>query len=118
MALERTLFIVKPDAVQRRLIGRILAHVEERGFRIVEARFMRLTREQCQEFYSEHQGKAFFNDLVEYMTGSPYIDAIVATPWQLDADGMLPIPAAPGLGVTLDPAAVEKYTGDAGFMAG
>jgi D-galactarolactone cycloisomerase len=56
-------------------------------------------------------------DLVEYMTGSPYIDAIVATPWQLDADGMLPIPDAPGLGITLDPAAVAQYTGDAGFMA-
>jgi len=75
VALERTLFIVKPDAVQRRLIGRILAHVEERGFRIVEARFIRLTREQCQEFYSEHQGKTFFNDLVEYMTSGPVMVA-------------------------------------------
>ena len=57
-------------------------------------------------------------DFTHTMTGSPYIDAIVATPWQLDADGMLPIPDAPGLGVTLDPDAVAKYTGDAGFMAG
>ena len=71
MALERTLFIVKPDAVQRGLIGRILAHVEERGFRIIEARFMRLTREQCQEFYAEHVGKGFFNELVDYMTSGP-----------------------------------------------
>jgi nucleoside-diphosphate kinase len=73
MAVERTLFIVKPDAIQRRLAGKILAHVEEKGFRLVEARFARLTREQCQEFYAEHQGKGFFNDLVEYMTSGPVL---------------------------------------------
>ena len=71
MSQERTLFIVKPDAVERRLIGRILAHVEERGFRIVEARFGNLQREDAQSFYAEHQGKPFFNELVEYMTSGP-----------------------------------------------
>ena len=71
MALERTLFIVKPDAVRRNLIGRILAHVEERDFRIVEARLARLTREECQTFYAEHNGKPFFISLVEYMTSGP-----------------------------------------------
>lgn len=71
MALERTLFIVKPDAVERNLIGKILAHVEDQGFRIVEARLGRLTREEAQTFYGEHQGKPFFNDLVEYMTSGP-----------------------------------------------
>ncbi len=71
MSLERTLFIVKPDAVGRNLIGKILAHVEHDGFRIVEARLAQLTREQCQEFYSEHLGKPFFNDLVGYMTSGP-----------------------------------------------
>jgi len=68
LALERTLFIVKPDAVRRNLVGRILAHVEERGFRLVEARLAQLTREEVQTFYAEHQGKPFFNDLVDYMT--------------------------------------------------
>ncbi|HEU5011615.1 MAG TPA: enolase C-terminal domain-like protein, partial [Roseiflexaceae bacterium] len=48
-------------------------------------------------------------DLVEYLTGSPFIDAIVAEPWQLDADGMLPISTAPGLGITLDMDAVATY---------
>lgn len=48
-------------------------------------------------------------DMVEYLTGSPFIDAIVAKPWQLDADGMLAIPAAPGLGITLDLDAVATY---------
>ena len=71
MPLERTLLIVKPDAVKRSLIGKILAHVEQHGFRITEARFAQLTREQCQEFYAEHQGKPFFNDLVGYMTSAP-----------------------------------------------
>ena len=49
-------------------------------------------------------------DLVEYLTGSPFIDDIVADKWALDADGMLPIPDAPGLGLTLDEEAVRKYT--------
>ena len=73
MALERTLFIVKPDAVQRNLSGKILAHVEERGFRLVEARFARITREEAQKFYAEHNSKAFFSDLVDYMTSGPVL---------------------------------------------
>ena len=71
MSVERTLFIVKPDAVERRLIGKILAHVEDKGFRIAEARLTHLKREQCQEFYAEHLGKPFFNDLVDFMTSGP-----------------------------------------------
>lgn len=71
MAVERTLFIIKPDATSRNLVGRILAHVEDKGFRIVEARFARLTREQCQEFYAEHAGKGFYTELVEFMTSGP-----------------------------------------------
>ena len=71
MALERTLFIVKPDATARNLTGKILAHVESKGFKIVEARFTRLTREQCQEFYAEHAGKGFYNELVDFMTSGP-----------------------------------------------
>lgn len=71
MAIERTLFIVKPDAVARGLTGRIIAHVEDRSFKLVEARFARLTREQCQEFYAEHVGKPFFGDLVDFMTSGP-----------------------------------------------
>lgn len=71
MAIERTLFIVKPDAVGRRLIGKILAHVEAEGFRIVEARVSRLQREEAQTFYAEHQGKGFYNELVDFMTSGP-----------------------------------------------
>lgn len=71
MAMQRTLFIVKPDAVQRNLIGKILAHVEERGFKIVEARFGRLAPDEAKSFYAEHDGKPFFGDLVSYMTSGP-----------------------------------------------
>ena len=71
MAIERTLFIIKPDASARNLAGKILAHVEDKGFRLVEARFTRLTREQCQEFYAEHAGKGLYNDLVDFMTSGP-----------------------------------------------
>ena len=73
MAIDRTLLIIKPDAVERNMIGRILGHVEERGFRITDARLARLTRDQCQEFYQEHQGKPFFGDLVAYMTSGPVL---------------------------------------------
>ena len=80
MALERTLFIVKPDAVERHLIGKILAHVEGQGFRIVEARFGRLQREEAQTFYQEHLGKPFFNDLIEYMTSGPVMLTCLEAP--------------------------------------
>lgn len=66
--MQRTLFIVKPDAVERNLIGRILAHVEAAGFRIAEARMQTLDRELAGEFYAEHLGKPFFPDLIAYMT--------------------------------------------------
>jgi len=69
--LQRTLFIVKPDAVKRNLIGSILAHVEKEGFRIVEARIAQLTRDEAQTFYGEHSQRPFFNDLVAYMTSGP-----------------------------------------------
>ena len=55
-------------------------------------------------------------DLVEYLDGSPYIDALVALPWQLDPDGMLAIPEVPGLGVALDEDAVRRYTNDASLL--
>ena len=63
MSIHRTLFIVKPDAVERNLIGRILAHVEERGIPDRRARLAHLTREEAEEFYAEHRGRPFFGEL-------------------------------------------------------
>jgi len=71
VAVERTLFIIKPDATSRQLVGRILAHIEDKGFRLVEARYTRLTRDQCNEFYGEHVGKPFYPGLVDFMTSGP-----------------------------------------------
>ena len=68
---NRTLFIVKPDAVERNLIGRILAHVEEAGFRMIAGRYGKLTREQAETFYAEHKERPFFADLVNYMVSGP-----------------------------------------------
>ena len=63
-----------------------------------------------------HLASAFAGtDFVEYLTGSPYVDGIMAEPWRLDSDGMLPIPTGPGLGVRLDPVGVATYTGDTAF---
>lgn len=85
MAVERTLFIIKPDATGRSMTGKILAHVEGKGFRLVEGRFGRVTREQCNEFYAEHVGKGFYPELVDFMTSGPVLlcclerEAAVAT---------------------------------------
>ena len=68
---DRTLFIVKPDAVERNLIGRILAHVEEAGFHLIAGRYTRLEKAQAEEFYAEHKERPFFGELVAYMTSGP-----------------------------------------------
>lgn len=68
---NRTLFIVKPDAVERNLVGRILAHVEEAGFRMIAGRLATMTREQAEVFYAEHNERPFFGELVAYMTSGP-----------------------------------------------
>jgi nucleoside-diphosphate kinase len=71
MAIERTLSIVKPDAVARNLIGRIYERFESSGLRIVAARMKHLSRREAEGFYAVHQGKPFFNDLIEFMISGP-----------------------------------------------
>lgn len=71
MATERTLSIIKPDAVAKNLIGRIYSRFEERGLRIVAARMMHLGREQAEAFYAVHRERPFFGDLVQFMTSGP-----------------------------------------------
>lgn len=73
MAVEQTLSIIKPDGVQKNLIGEIYSRFEKAGLEIVAARMMHLTKEQAQGFYAVHKDRPFFNDLVSYMTSGPVI---------------------------------------------
>ncbi|HEX6266114.1 MAG TPA: nucleoside-diphosphate kinase [Burkholderiales bacterium] len=73
MALERTLSIIKPDAVKKNVIGQILARFEAAGLRVVAARMMVLSRAEAEGFYAVHRGRPFFNDLVEFMTSGPVL---------------------------------------------
>jgi nucleoside-diphosphate kinase len=73
MALERTLSIIKPDAVKKNLIGKILARFEAAGLRVVAARMMHLSREQAEGFYAVHRQRPFFRDLVQFMTSGPVL---------------------------------------------
>jgi nucleoside-diphosphate kinase len=71
VAVERTLSIVKPDAVAKNVIGEIYSRFEKGGLKIVAARMKHLTRAEAEEFYAVHRERPFFNDLVEFMTSGP-----------------------------------------------
>ena len=73
MAVEQTLSIIKPDGVQKNLIGEIYSRFEKAGLQIVAARMMHLTTEQAQGFYAVHKERPFFNDLVNYMMSGPVV---------------------------------------------
>ena len=73
MERERTLIIIKPDAVQRGLTGEILRRFEARGLRIIGMKFMQVSRELAEKHYDVHRDKSFFNDLVNYITSAPVV---------------------------------------------
>jgi nucleoside-diphosphate kinase len=78
MAVERTLSIVKPDAVARNLIGEIYTRFEHNGLSIVAANMLQMSATQAEGFYAEHEGKPFFADLVAYMTSGPVVVQVLA----------------------------------------
>ena len=71
MAIERTFSIVKPDGVEKNLIGEVYRRFESAGLQVIAARMVHLTREQAESFYGVHRERPFFNDLVAYMTSGP-----------------------------------------------
>lgn len=77
MAIERTLILIKPDGVQRRLAGRILTRLEERGLKIVGLKMLQVTQELSRRHYAEHVNKGFYPLLEEFITSGPVV-AIVA----------------------------------------
>lgn len=73
MAVERTLSIIKPDAVAKNLIGRIYSRFEGAGLHIVAARMLRMTRAEAEGFYAVHRERSFFSALVEFMSSGPVV---------------------------------------------
>lgn len=73
MALERTLSIIKPDAVAKNVIGQIYSRFEANGLKIIAARMMHLSQAEAEGFYAVHRERPFFNDLVKFMTSGPVI---------------------------------------------
>ncbi len=71
MAIERTLSIIKPDAVAKNVVGQIYARFEAAGLKIVAAKMMHLSRGQAEQFYAVHKARPFFNDLVSFMISGP-----------------------------------------------
>ena len=80
MAVERTLSIIKPDAVAKNVIGQIYARFEKAGLKIVAARMTWLSRAEAEGFYAVHKARAFFKDLVEFMTSGPVMIQVLEGP--------------------------------------
>jgi nucleoside-diphosphate kinase len=75
--MEQTLAIIKPDAVKKRIIGKIIAVIEEDGFRITGMKMIRLNKEGAQAFYAVHKGKSFFDTLTEFMSSGEIVAMVL-----------------------------------------
>jgi len=75
--LQQTLVVVKPDGVQRALVGKIIARFEERGMKLVALKLMQVSREFAEKHYEVHKGKFFYNDLVQYIGSSPVVAMVL-----------------------------------------
>ncbi|WFO76025.1 nucleoside-diphosphate kinase [Desulfurococcaceae archaeon MEX13E-LK6-19] len=77
MAIERTLVFIKPDGVERRLVGEIISRFEKKGLKIKALKMFKFTREQAEEFYKVHKGKPFFEDLIKFVTRNPVVAMVL-----------------------------------------
>ena len=134
MAVERTLTIVKPDAVGKNLVGEIYKRFENAGLRVVAAKMLHLTREQAEAFYAVHRERSFFNALVDFMTTGPIMVQVLEGENAIEAAREImgatnPKEAAPGtiradFAQTIDENAVhgsdaaETATREIGFFFG
>ncbi len=100
--LQRTLTIIKPDAVRQRAVGEIIRHFEEAGFRIVAARMVHLTKQQAEGFYAVHRERPFFADLTDFMSSGPCVPMVLEAEEAVDRLRRL-------MGAT-DPARAEEGT--------
>ena len=78
--MERTLSIIKPDGVEKNVIGKIYSRFEKAGLRIVDAKMLHLSREQAEGFYDVHRERPFFNDLVDFMISGPVMVQVLEGP--------------------------------------
>ena len=99
--MERTLIIIKPDAVQRGLVGSIIKRFEQRGLRIVGLKFMQISRELAERHYAIHEGKSFYEGLLNYITSGPVAVMALEGPQAIAAaratmGATRPVEASPG----------------------
>lgn len=99
--MERTLVLVKPDGVQRGLVGEVISRLERRGLRLVGARFMAVSKQLAEEHYAIHKGKPFYEGLIAYITSSPVMAMVWEGPKAVSAvrqtmGATRPTEAAPG----------------------
>jgi len=101
MATDRTFAMLKPDTVQRGLVGEVLGRLERKGFRIAALKLLQVTEAQAAEHYAPHVGKPFYDGLVRYITSSPVVALVLEAPNAVDQLRLLlgatrPNEAAPG----------------------
>ena len=101
MAIERTISIIKPDGIEKNLMGEICRRFEQNGLQIIAARMTHLSKEQAEQFYAVHKDRPFYNDLVAYMTSGPVVVQVLEGENAVNANRDImgatdPADAAPG----------------------
>lgn len=101
MANERTLILIKPDGVERNLVGEVLSRIERKGYTLVALELRTLDVATAEEHYGEHKGKPFFGELVEFITSGPLVAGVIEGPdaiaaWRQMMGATKPLEATPG----------------------